>query len=326
MTTKEQATAHNNEHEHEHEEQPHTVHAEHATDVAADDTQRSIEVIVQRVGLSRRYRGVDPHVISRVARGVLPQSSSLADAEKRTKRRLHQMFGAYTGVPEYARHLIAIQHAWRGDLHDPAFRDACRAALGSHASTRERLPLLDRFYSSIWTHTGLPTHVLDLACGLHPLTLPWMGLPLTVRYDASDIDQPLLSLVDGFFDLLNVPHEVSIADLAADTPLTFPRADVAFVLKTVPPLDQQQPTAAARLLRTLPARHIVLSFPTRSLGGHSRGMQQSYRARAERLLEECADVVADHAVITFPGELVYIVTRANAPMQQPEDGAQHDER
>lgn len=287
------------------------------------DEQASVDTIVQRVGLSRRYRGVDAAVISRVAHGVLAQSSSLADAEKRTKRRLHQMFGAYTGVPEYARHLLTIQHAWRGDLHDRTFRDACRMALSSHASTRERLPLLDRFYDTLWSHTGTPNHVLDLACGLHPLAFPWMHLPLSTRYDASDIDQPMLSLVSGFLDVLNVAHQVGITDLVTTVPTTQPMADVALLLKTVPPLDQQDAGAAARLLRGIPARAIVLTFPTRSLGGHARGMSQSYRARAERLLAECADAVTTVQTLEFPGELVSIVKRrtpAAAPAQQPEAG------
>ena len=301
---------------------PHTHDADPLTSgpLTAEE-QVSVDTIVQRVGLSRRYRGVDVTVISRVARGVLAQSSSSADAEKRTKRRLHQMFGAYTGVPEYARHLLSIQHAWRGDLQDRAFRDACRVALTSHASTRERLPLLDRFYDTLWSYTGVPNHVLDLACGLQPLAFPWMHLPLSARYDASDIDQPLLNLVSGFLDVLGVAHQVGVTDLVTTVPATQPIADVALLLKTVPPLDQQDAGAAARLLRGVPARVVVLSFPTRSLGGHARGMSQSYRARAERLLAECADVVANVQTQEFAGELVYIIKRRTPDAASPSASA-----
>ena len=85
----------------------------------------------------------------------------------------------------------------------------------------------------------------------------------------------------------------------------------------VPPLDQQDPDAAARLLRAVPARIIVLSFPTRSLGGHARGMAQNYRQRAERLMTECADVITTVQTQEFAGELVYIVTRRTPDAASP---------
>src|SRR5688572_21566220 len=63
----------------------------------------SIDDVLARVGASRRYRWVAEAVVARLAEEEIPKARNLADAEKRTKRRLHQIFGAYTGQPDYAR-------------------------------------------------------------------------------------------------------------------------------------------------------------------------------------------------------------------------------
>src|SRR5687768_12245801 len=59
--------------------------------------------VTARVLASRRYRHVDPALVERLAAEEAPKAKNLADAEKRTKRRLHQIFGAYTGQPDYTR-------------------------------------------------------------------------------------------------------------------------------------------------------------------------------------------------------------------------------
>ena len=48
--------------------------------------------------------------------------------------------------------------------------------------------------------TNASDRVLDLACGLHPLAFPWMGLPLTTQYYAYDIHQPRVDLIGHFFN------------------------------------------------------------------------------------------------------------------------------
>jgi len=54
-----------------------------------------IDAILAAVADSRRYRHVAPTLVARLAAEELPKSKNAADAEKRTKRRLHQIFGAY---------------------------------------------------------------------------------------------------------------------------------------------------------------------------------------------------------------------------------------
>jgi 16S rRNA (guanine(1405)-N(7))-methyltransferase len=261
------------------------------------------EPIVDRVLRSARYRDVDRSLLDRLAEEELPKSRNADDAVKRVKRRLHQAVGAYRGA-RAPDPLAPVRATWAGNLADPAFRTACADVMRSHASTAERLPHLERFYAPIWDLAGGPPRtLLDLGCGLGPLALPWMGLSPKAAYHACDIDRRSLEVVGAFLDLVGQPHELHARDLvAADAPPV--RADAALFLKLVPLLDRQDPSAAARVLRAVNARHAVVSFPSRSLGGR-RGMA-TYRARLDALGAQLGLAAVREASV--PNELVFVLS------------------
>jgi 16S rRNA (guanine(1405)-N(7))-methyltransferase len=276
--------------------------------------------VVAAISESRRYRAVAPAVIERLASEELPRARTVDEAIKRVKRRLHQSVGAYAPMagadPE--ADLARLRAALAGPTAD-AVRAACTELMARHASTRERLPHLDRFYSGIWDVIGgPPSSLVDLGCGLAPLALPWMGLAPHALYVAIDADAAQLALVDGFLVAVGQPHQVEARDLAATGGAAtggapIPAADTALLLKLVPILDRQDPAAAGRLLRDLPARHAVVSFPARSLGGRGKGMERTYRARMASLASDLGARIAEVAEASVPSELVFVLTLA--PLQ-----------
>ena len=256
--------------------------------------------IVERVLRSSRYRDVDPSLLARLADEELPRARNADDAAKRVKRRLHQAVGAFRGATRADR----LAAAWAGDLAAPAFRAACTDALRGHASTRERLASLDAFYPGIWAITGVPSRLLDIGCGLNPLTLPWMGLAGDAVYRASDVDRRPLGTVTSFLELVGQPHEVEVRDVVA-SPVA-EEADVALLLKLVTTLDRQDADAAARVLRALRVAHAVISFPRHSLAGRGRGMERTYRRRLDRLVADAAGI-REVAEASVPDELVFVL-------------------
>ena len=256
--------------------------------------------IVERVRQSSRYRGVDPELVARLAAEELPKARSTDEAVKRVKRRLHQAVGAFRA----GRGRSTATNAW--PIHDAAaLRAACAEAMRGHASTRERLPYLDIFYEGIWKLTGTPRRLLDLGCGLGPLAMPWMEIG-DATYHASDVDAGTLDTVRGFLEANGQPHAVEVRDLVAGPPATETEADVALMLKLVTTLDRQDADAATRLMRALPARHAVVSFAARSLGGRG-GRDRTYRERLDRLVRE-AGRVRGVAEASVPNELVFVLT------------------
>ncbi len=269
--------------------------------------------VATAVAASRRYRDVDAALVRRLAEEELAGARSEAEAVKRVKRRLHQAVGAYAPSGGGRADLERLSAAWDGSLAAPRFQDECVAILRRHASTRERLAWLDGFYPEIWRRTdGPPPRLLDLGCGLGPLALPWMRLAAEARYVAVDADGAQIATVDGFLDLVRQPHATEVRDLAADLPLPS-SVEVALLLKLVPLLDRRDPRAAERLLAALDARHAVVSFPARSLGGRGKGMERTYRERLESLVAALGPRIAGVDEASVPNELVFVLHLAASP-------------
>lgn len=261
--------------------------------------------IVERVLRSTRYRDVDRAMVARLAADELPRAHSVDDAVKRVKRRLHQAVGAFRGALRRDT-LAGVRATWNGDPADPAFRAACSTVLGAHASTRERIEHLASIYPAIWSRTGVvPRRVLDVGCGLHPLSLPWMGLPSDASYTAVDVDHRPLDLAGEFLGLVGQPHRVEVRDIVTDIPAE--GADVALLLKLVTTLDRQDPASAARLLQGLDVRHAVVSFPAHGLSGRGHRVERTNRRRLESLVSE-AGRVSTVAEASVPNELIFVLT------------------
>ena len=263
-----------------------------------------VEAVVARVAGSRRYRSVDADLVRRLAGEELPRARNVDEAARRVRRRLHQAVGAFA---RGTASLEAVTSAWDGDLTEPRFRAACLRVMASHASTAERAPFVERFFDPIWAAAGgTPASLLDLGCGLGPFALPWMGLDRRAPITAVDVDGRALATVDAFLALVGQPHDTRELDLVEARVDVV--ADVALALKVVTTLDRQDPAAAARLLRNLTARHAVISFTRRSLGGRRPGMERTYRERMDRL---AADVGATELTeASVPNELVFVVAIA----------------
>jgi Ribosomal RNA methyltransferase (FmrO) len=122
-------------------------------------------------------------------------------------------------------------------------------------------------------------------------------------YTAIDVDAGTLDVVRGFLEAVGQPHVSELRDLVEDA--TLPETDVALMLKLVTTLDRQDRDAARRLLERLPARHAVVSFAARSLGGRG-SHERTYRDRLDRLVSE-SDRVHAVAEASVPNELVFVL-------------------
>jgi len=259
-----------------------------------------LATLVAAVQAGASYRSIAVGVIERVGRESLQRYPSLKAAIKATKTRLHQMIGAYTeDRPPYRQWLAELQQA----ADEVARKAVCRRLLAGHASTRERLPVLEHLYPACFGDSP-PQRVLDVGCGLHPLAVPWMHLPPNAYYAAYDIDTALCAFLHEALPLLGVRGEAAICDLMLGPPPV--SADVALVLKTIPLLEQQRRGAGADLLRAIQAPRLVVSFPTRSLGGRNVGMATTYRGYMDALT---AAEGWSPRVIELPNELVFVIER-----------------
>ncbi len=265
----------------------------------------ALDRLVAEVLQSPKYRQISPELVRAVGARELAARRTLKDAVKETKARLHQVAGAFLDrAPRYEAWLAELRAA-AGD--DAALRAACRTIMAGHASTRERLPQLEPFYREVFAALPPVGTLLDVACGLNSLAAPWMDLAPGARYLACDLYADMCAFVGAALPLLGLAGEAAVWDLAAAPP-PWP-ADAALVLKTLPVLEHTRRGAGRDLLRGLAARHLVVSFPTRSLGGRNVGMAATYGAQMRAIAE---DEGWGYTTLEFANELVFVVTKGEA--------------
>jgi 16S rRNA (guanine(1405)-N(7))-methyltransferase len=237
----------------------------------------------------------------------------LKEAVKGTKNKLHQVGGAYfeTAIDyeqaladlETATSTSSAQAASTSSVQATSLPDTLRQIMALHSSTRERLPILDQFYTTVLA--GLPPiySLHDLACGLNPLARPWLPLPETAVYHASDIYADMVEFLNRMMVHLGWPGQASVRDLLTDPP-TEP-VDLALLLKAVPCLDRLDREVVPRLLDSLPAKYWLISFPVHSLGGRSKGMVETYEGRFVELMN---GRTWTYQRLHFETELAFLVT------------------
>lgn len=240
-----------------------------------------VEAVVAAIKGSPKYRAVSEGTIRALAQQAFPRHRKRKALDKAVRRRLHGIVAAHLGDPDYEGLARALADALaRGDAARE--RALCEQALVQHLSTRERWPYLARFYAAIFEHTGVPGTLLDLACALGPLALPWMGLPATTELWAYDIHEPRVALLDAYLRQRGQPGGAEVRDIVLDPPRR--PADVALLLKELHRLQRNYPGVGADWLAALPARHLVISLPAVSAHG-GRRLTDHYRARMQQLVE-----------------------------------------
>jgi 16S rRNA (guanine(1405)-N(7))-methyltransferase len=263
-----------------------------------------VEAVVTAIKQSKKYRAASEETIRALAVEALGQYKSARQAEKAVRKRLHSIMAPYLGDPDYAAVAARLTAATAaGDAAQ--LRAACRDALYAHLSTRERLPILDDFYARIFAVTGAPHRLLDIACGLNPLALPWMGLPPGAAYYAYDIHAPRIDFINHFFRLQGLPPLARLQDVALALPAE--AGDVALFLKEMPRFARNYGELGRPLLEALRVRWLVISYPTVSTHG-GRSLTARYREFMQQLI---AGHVWPVTELLFDGELVFIIKKGS---------------
>lgn len=247
------------------------------------------EEIIAKILSSKKYSGLCEDTIRRVTEDCCRRYKKAKDAEKAARETLHGITGAFMGADELKR---AKEFMAGGNMDE---------ALRLHSSTKERMPL-DAFYEEMFSHTGKPSHVLDIACGLNPYYLGSIG----IRVTGVDINAALMEALNEWAETSGAQVRAYSHDVLCEKPLPEGDYDLALVMKLLPVLETQKKGAAIALMKSIPASRIAVTFPTRTLGGRKVGMDRHYTQWFEGILTEEFSASARYI---FNDELVYIVDR-----------------
>ncbi len=260
--------------------------------------------LVEAILSSRKYRplGIPEETVRDLIRQAQYQSGDAKEIEKTVKQKMHNLVAPYLGDADYQAASTELDSAFASGVQSQ-IEAACTKIMLSHASTRERLPLLPEFYPAIFAVTGMPGTILDLACGLNPFALPWMRLPPSTRYTAYDIVQPRVDLINHFFSLMGLQPTAEKRDVLVNPPEI--RADVAFFFKEAHRLEQRQKGSNRAFWQSIQARFLLVSLPTANLTGSHPKLDQ-HRRLVYATLEGLDWQVKE---ILFENEIVFVIRK-----------------
>lgn len=249
--------------------------------------------------VARRF--ISRPLVVRLAEQELSKRSE-KEAFKEVKGRLHQLLLSFEAKPsEYLKLANDLEVA--AALGRDQLMKAAHKGLMLHASTRERIIIMDDFYSKVFEGKAYSS-VVDLACGLNPLSLPWMGLPENVSYLAADASDGPGAAVRSFFKSWGADGSFLHCDLSQGVPEG--RFDVALLMKALPTLDRIKEGLGIECVEAVDAPVVVVSFPTKSLGGKRKGMGRNYEEGFSSAAERAG---WSYSKLEFPGELAFIVRK-----------------
>jgi len=266
------------------------------------DNKELVDRICQDIKKSKKYKSVYDKTMYRIVRDFSLKNNNQKIVEKKAKNLLHQIWGAfYATRPNFKKVLIRLETDIKSGK---SAQESVLPILRLQSSVAERIPILSDFYKKIFEVTGVPNSVIDYACGLNPLTLFWMDLPASAKYQAFDIDQDQTDFLNEVFGILKVKNAtVALGDVLCDQ---LEYADVVFLLKLLPCLEHQKKDAGMELLKKLSCKYIVVSFPVKSLGGKKAGMADFYRNHFKSMVEKEGWGIIE---IWFDTELVFVIKK-----------------
>lgn len=270
--------------------------------------------LFQEIGeglFERKYRGMDlpEETLRALLEQELPHYRSRKDAVKAVRKKLHNIIAPYLGDPDYPAATAALNAAFTSA--DPAdIRAVCANILNAHASTRERMPIVEDFYRQIFAFTGTPRTILDLACGLNPFAFPWMGLPCSVEYHAYDLHRPRIELINHYFHLQGLAPLAESGDILVHPPQI--RADVAFFFKEAHRFEQRQHGCNRTFWQALNVHYLLVSLPTQSLTGRYELIERQRRL-VYTTLQGLPWQVTE---LQFETEIVFCIDKGYGPQEE----------
>ncbi|HIH11172.1 TPA: hypothetical protein HA241_03210 [Candidatus Woesearchaeota archaeon] len=232
-----------------------------------------------------------------------PRSEIYKKTIKELRALLRRQYGLFRS--EESTPHISFEHCPPADI-----KKKVSLLLQNHSSTSERVEYYPQLYNSLQRITGPIQSVLDLGCGLNPLSLIfWKKIP--ERYSAYDLSTKEIKLLDQFFHCFQnknpsfqgkaAVHDITDISFLKQLPFT----DVSFLFKMTDILDQNKGhKKTEEILNAIPAHYVVISFPTVTMSG--KRMTAPRRSWMEWL---CQRLKYNYDIIELKNEIFYVVEK-----------------
>ena len=186
-------------------------------------------------------------------------------------------------------------------------RDICDSLLRVHVSTKERHPYYHDFYEGLFEIIDRPKKIIDLGCGIHPLSYPFDKTNRqAVTYLAIDKDRISMNILNIYskYDSRIIPMFANIMDLDWRNCIGVEKFDFAFMLKLIPVVQRQDKELLKRLA-SVPADSILITGSIQSMT-----RKENIARKEDRILREFIELSKKRIINKFniENEFGYLIS------------------
>ena len=193
-----------------------------------------VEDIIGKVKKNRKYSGISDSVVKIEVERFLNRDEKVSEKElvREVRARLHRLYSSYQtkGKRKRERYLEELKEG----------KDVLDELLSITLSTKERLDSYGKIYSEIFKVTGKPKVIVDLGCGMNPLSYLLMKLD-KVKYYAYDIDLGDVEYLNKYFGIMRdnwLNGKAKLLDVREIEEVgKLPKSDVVFMFKLIDLID-----------------------------------------------------------------------------------------
>ena len=273
--------------------------------------------LVKKIKAKKELGVVDQDIVLREIKRYLGRNSKVIDLllkekrvakqaiQKNVRAELHRLYG------NYSEDYTIRKKKFKKFILEPT-KEKILEILQTHRSTAERISIYEKLYLELFNITTNPSSILDLGCGMNPLSFVFMNLE-SVRYHAADISKPDLELIQSFFDsndLIDGTTEmINLFDIKSKKIFEdMDKFDVCFLFKVLEIVEQSKShKISENIIRQVPAKRVIVSFPKKTISG--RPMRHPRRGWIERMLQR---LCLRYDIISFENEVFYVIDK-NTP-------------
>ena len=235
------------------------------------------KTVLDSIKDSKNYKDICSKTIEKLVEQESPKYKKNKDIEQSVRTKLHlwaKMF--FSDFNKSKKALLS------GEKLD---REFYLQVIKRHCSTTERYDFLEEFFDDILSNCGEINSVIDIGCGFNPISYICFAKKHAKKYFAYDIVGECIEFLNLCFKDLEKDYVASVLDASQDTPTEV--ADVAFLFKILPLLEQQKQGKSKELINSLNAKKFVVTYPTKTLGGKNVGMYNKYKEDLNDLCKNC---------------------------------------
>jgi 16S rRNA (guanine(1405)-N(7))-methyltransferase len=267
---------------------------------------RLINIFLIEIKKNKKYSTLADEIVIEEIKEYLEKNKEVNDINRQSikeiRKSLHRLYSSYIRGKKSKK--TKLLDELKDNPDDP---ELIKKILSTSLSSKERLKDYKDIYKQIFILTGKPKSILDLGCGLNPLSFIFMDLDC-LEYHAYDIDTEDIGLLNNFFKTMKdrgLNGSASILNIKnLKDVLNLPRADMVFLWKIIDLINTKNDKPGEELIKILMKKtdHLVVSFSTKTLSG--KNMFLPRRKGFEMMLKR---IGLSFDYIKFSNEIFYVI-------------------